>query len=128
QDFAFGMQRQRDLVCASGFSGPSYLCALLCLSLCGYDASRAWVRKLKPQFRNLCHIVFAVVLSSIAIINGLSDIVEQRQYSMDVVMAFAFTLLLYGSPVMAIISDVFLISGSPLADVKDQEGFDTGDV
>uniref|UniRef100_A0A7S0AAA3 Sphingomyelin synthase-like domain-containing protein n=1 Tax=Pyrodinium bahamense TaxID=73915 RepID=A0A7S0AAA3_9DINO len=125
QDLVAGMRSQRSLVCAGGFSGPSCVCTLFSLGL--YDATRIRVRKMRPHFRTLYHVASAVLLSIVVLVDAGLDLAARRQTTLDVVLALVLALLLYGSPVVAMSADRFLLQGCPVdADVK--AGCDAGDV
>jgi len=125
QDLLFGMRGQDGLVCPNSFSGPSYVCALFSLGL--YDATRASVRKVKPHFRTLFQLTTAGLLSTIVVADACLDLVSRRQYTMDVTLALVLSLLVYGSPVVAICTDYLMTRGSPLM-LESKEGCDVGDV
>ncbi|CAE8594576.1 unnamed protein product, partial [Polarella glacialis] len=113
QDLFLGMRLQRNFVCASSFSGPSYVCALCALAL--YDISRAWVRRLKPQFRSMSQLLVSTLLSCVVLVDAGLDVVTGRQYTVDVTLALVLAMLLYQSPALALCTDHLMLTGLPPA-------------
>merc|ERR1719221_1183075 len=125
-DLATGMRGAGRIACADMlFSGSVYVSGVFALGL--YDAARVGTRKLKPQFRRLYRMGFAVLLSLIVVLDGLGGLSSRRQYSMDVVLALAFALLIYSNPVVAICVDHLLTWGSPVV-IEAHEQCDEGDI
>lgn len=122
QDLAFGMRLQSNLVCAnSSLSGSCYLSALIASAL--YDLSRVWVRKLKPHFRNISHVVFALVLTSLVLADALLDLAAGRQLTVSVALGYLLAVLLYQSPALALCTDRLLLhSLAPLAAAQAANG------
>lgn len=130
-----GLRYPPNLVCGGAFlSSPTYFYSLCALAL--YDGARTATRKMKPHFRWLYRVIFAFVLTFLAVTAAHWELLTRQQYSADVALSVILTLLLYGSPPVAICVDRWLTWGSPSFELlaagnahpKGQDPHDDGDV
>lgn len=123
------MLAPRNLVCSDGIlSRSSYIASLFAFGL--YDLGRISTRKLKPHFRWLYRLLFGTMLAGLVVWSGRADVENHHQYTVDVVLAIVFTLLVYGSPIVALGVDKWLTLASGQLSVPGghKDSYDEGDV
>eukprot|EP00928_Gymnodinium_smaydae_P017911 TRINITY_DN16835_c0_g1_i1.p1 TRINITY_DN16835_c0_g1~~TRINITY_DN16835_c0_g1_i1.p1 ORF type:complete len:809 (-),score=101.93 TRINITY_DN16835_c0_g1_i1:135-2516(-) len=118
QNVLTGMRYESHFVCSKGMSGASYLCAVSALGL--FEATRIGTRKMKPHFRSWQHLLVASALSTLVLMEALFAISSGRQFTSQVILSVAFAALMYGSPVPAIVTNLWLTRGceQALADTR----------
>eukprot|EP00929_Paragymnodinium_shiwhaense_P032425 TRINITY_DN17964_c0_g1_i2.p1 TRINITY_DN17964_c0_g1~~TRINITY_DN17964_c0_g1_i2.p1 ORF type:complete len:638 (-),score=139.86 TRINITY_DN17964_c0_g1_i2:76-1989(-) len=119
------LRSDQELVCVRGTSGGSCLLAVAALGL--FEATRVHSRRVRSVYRAVYHLVSAVILTLIVVLDSMISLSKDNQYSVDVVVALILAVLLHSSPVIAISTDRWLILGCPGAEeIKD--GADVGDL
>eukprot|EP00448_Togula_jolla_P018904 CAMPEP_0170572608 /NCGR_PEP_ID=MMETSP0224-20130122/2309_1 /TAXON_ID=285029 /ORGANISM="Togula jolla, Strain CCCM 725" /LENGTH=609 /DNA_ID=CAMNT_0010895113 /DNA_START=44 /DNA_END=1870 /DNA_ORIENTATION=- len=127
QDLLLGMRSQPLAVTCyhGGLSGPSYVAALCSLGL--YEAVRTFAGKQLPHIRTMTQLVSAGLLTALVCADGALDVAARRQYTVDVLLALVFAMLVYSSPVVAVCTDRWMTLGCiSIEEIK--EGRDVGDV
>lgn len=115
-----GLRGHRHLVCADQLlSGPTYLSVIFSCGL--YDFAREkCTRKRRPLFRRLLRSAAAAVLTLLVLADAVAELASHRRYTLDLTLSMCLGLLLYGSPLVSVLTTRWITRG------RDHE--DDGDV